>query len=606
MNPKPNNRISHLLAVLVIVSLALAACSSVVPVATTTATASTEAPAQAVTVAATPSTTDETIADSSTVSSEISQFTSEDGIARPAGWDDATHSNEVDPDYAAAFPEGEVRTMKISIDPEQWQVMRDNITEILGELNEEGGMGFPRGSGMPEGFDPENLPEGFEPGQMPGGGQDRGQGGPGFGGGDMVAETPAWVEATIEVDGDVWTHVGIRYKGNSSLRGSWNGDGLKLPFKLDFDEWEDDYPEIDNQRFYGFKQLSLANNFGDEANMRDALAYSVYRAAGLPAGQTTFYNILLDYGEGSVDLGLYTANEVIDDTVVPYFFGSDDGNIYEADGTAASFAEGTRDQISESFEKENNDDEPDWTDIESLYDLIHSDLRTTDVEAWKAELESIFNVDGFLNWLAVSGVIGHWDTYGQMTHNYYLYNDPASGQLQWITWDHNLTLGSGMGGGMRGLDGQGAPPFAGGAAITTTEAISGDVMIQQPGANRPQQGAFPGGGPGGMGGRMGGQSADSTVLLAREEMGENWPLITMLLEIPEYRAKYNDFMAAALVQGFYTENIMSTIDQWAATLAPYANAENGDDTSFAEAIESLETWIITREETVRGYIATIE
>ena len=40
---------------------------------------------------------------------------------------------------------------------------------------------------------------------------------------------------------------------------------LKLPFKLDFDEFEDDYPQIDNQRFYGFKKLSLKNNYDDQS-----------------------------------------------------------------------------------------------------------------------------------------------------------------------------------------------------------------------------------------------------------------------------------------------------------------------------------------------------
>jgi hypothetical protein len=30
----------------------------------------------------------------------------------------------------------------------------------------------------------------------------------------------------------------------------------------------------------------------------------------------------------------------------------------------------------------------------------------------------------------------------KMLHNYYLHNDPASGQLAWISWDHNMVLGS--------------------------------------------------------------------------------------------------------------------------------------------------------------------
>jgi len=34
----------------------------------------------------------------------------------------------------------------------------------------------------------------------------------------------------------------------------------KYPFRLNFDKFEDDYPEIDNQRFYGFDELIFNNN----------------------------------------------------------------------------------------------------------------------------------------------------------------------------------------------------------------------------------------------------------------------------------------------------------------------------------------------------------
>ena len=55
----------------------------------------------------------------------------------------------------------------------------------------------------------------------------------------------------------------------------------KLPFKLDFDEFEDTYPEIDDQRFYGFKQLSFSSNCSDPSccARRSPLTFSVRRRA---------------------------------------------------------------------------------------------------------------------------------------------------------------------------------------------------------------------------------------------------------------------------------------------------------------------------------------
>ena len=54
----------------------------------------------------------------------------------------------------------------------------------------------------------------------------------------------------------------------------------------------------------------------------------------------------------------------------------------------------------------------------------------------------MFNVDEFLRWLAVDTLIQNWDTYGTMGHNYYLYHDPTTGQLNWIPWDNNMALSS--------------------------------------------------------------------------------------------------------------------------------------------------------------------
>ena len=39
---------------------------------------------------------------------------------------------------------------------------------------------------------------------------------------------------------------------------------------------------------------------------------------------------------------------------------------------------------------------------------------------WRANLETVFDTDVFLKYLAVNTVVQNWDTYGRMTHNYYL------------------------------------------------------------------------------------------------------------------------------------------------------------------------------------------
>jgi spore coat protein CotH len=412
---------------------------------------------------------------------------------------------------------------------------------------------------------PGELPEGFEPparGERP-----EGMAAPADMPGGFNTENPMWVEATIEFDGNTWNHVGVRYKGNSSLMSSWNSGSQKLPFKFDFDEFEDDYPEIDNQRFYGFKQLSLANGFSDSTFMRDAITYDLLDEAGLVAAETAFYNIFLDYGEGPVDFGLYTMIEVIDDTVVERYFGDDDGNLYEGDGRGVSLAEGTYEQIANSFQKENNEDEADWSDIETLYTVLHTETRLTDAQAWRVELEAVFDVDAFLEWLAISAVIGHWDTYGAMPHNFYLYNNPETGQLTWISWDHNMTMGGEMGD---------APNQRPGDA-----AVAGDV------------GMHPERGPGGM-------SRSSS--LDKADVGESWPLIRYLLDDPIYYADYVAYVEAAGTELFTPARIEAKVSVLTELLAPYAVAEIGE-AEFAEAVQQLIEFAHTRAAAVTAFLS---
>ncbi|MEJ2733120.1 MAG: CotH kinase family protein [Anaerolineae bacterium] len=484
-----------------------------------------------------------------------------DAVARPEGWDEETHGKGTEPNYDVVFPDDKVNQITITIDPEDWEAMQANMVDLFGEAGSGGeDRGGPGGFERPEGAPPQPGADGFGDRSEPPEGRDQaaqpqgrppggGPGGGGLGGGDMTPENPMWVPVTIEFEGHTWTHVGARYKGNSSLTSGWRNGTQKLPLKLDFDEFEDDYPEIDDQRFYGFKQLSLGNGFSDASFLRDAATSAILEEAGLPAAETAFYEVVLVCGEGPVTLGLYTLIEVVDDTVVERTFGNDDGNIYEAEGSAASFAASTYDQIEQSFQKENNEDEADWSDIESLFKVLHEDERTRDPASWRASLESIFDVDAFLEWLAISAVIEHWDAYGTMSHNYYLYHDPDSGQLRWISWDHNMAMSSGMGGGGR----------------------------RGPGAR--------------------------SVSLDKADVDDNWPLIRYLLDDPVYYALYLDYLAETIAGPFEPDHMAQAYQTWAELIEPYAVADVGQE-AFDAAVQQLIEHAYQRADAVQEFLST--
>lgn len=442
-----------------------------------------------------------------------------DETTRPAGWREETHSKTADPNYDVVFPDDEVNTMTITIDPDDWQAMLDDMTATYGELGSGGGQFGPGNDAVaPAGGPPAGGPPAGGP--PAGGPPNMAQDAPT---GDFTTENPIWVAADITFEGDIWTDVGVRFKGNSSLMNTWSSGSLELPFKLDFDEFEDENPAIDDQRFYGFKQLSLSNNTNDTTFMRDAVTSDILADAGIASAKTAFYELFVDYGEGPVSFGLYTMIEVVDDTVIDRVFGNDDGNIYEADGTAVSLAAGTFDNLSTSFIKENNEDAADWSDIEALYTALHADSRQTDPAAWKAEMEAVFDVDTFLHWLAINTVIENWDTYGAMTHNFYLYNNPETGLLTWIPWDHN-------------------------------EALS--------------------------------ESKRGSMTLDMAAIGDDWPLISYLLADSDYYDTYVGYVSETISTVFEPDAMVEKYAEIASLIEPYAAADIGAD-AFAQSLQTL-------------------
>ena len=446
-------------------------------------------------------------------------------------------SKSTDPDYDIVFPQDKVNEITISISPENWAAMMADMEAKYGEA----------------GNNNQNMP-GAAPGDRPAAPPDRqnmAPGGPAAGMGNTGGDdnNPIWVTAAIQFEDETWENVGIRFKGNSSLKNSWNSGSLKLPFKLDFDEFENDYPEIKNQRFYGFKQLSFSSNFSDSSFLREKVTADIFRDAGVPSAQTAFYAVYLDNGSTVEYMGLYTAVEVVDDTVIETQFSDDSGNVYKPDGRCATLASGTYDEA--CYDKETNQEEADYSDLTALVEILNSNLRLSDSAAWRAELEGILNVDEFIRYLAVNTVVQNWDTYGVMTHNYYLYTDPESGLINWIPWDNNMAL-------------QSSPGGNGGAAPAGRNVAGAN-------AQRP-------GGPG--------QSAPSISL---DEIGNNWPMIRNLLDDDVYAQKYALAVEDVITDVFTAEKMSAVYDNYAALIEAYVNKETSQAgiTRFSDAITTL-------------------
>ncbi|WP_339750952.1 CotH kinase family protein [Algoriphagus aquimarinus] len=426
----------------------------------------------------------------------------DDSVFEPTDWTVDTHSNDADPDFDEVFEDNSVKRLDIVITPTRWASMLADMKSLYGTFGTRNG-------------------------------------------GSFSDENPIFVPAEVFYEGKEWYRVGVRFKGNSSLQNTWQSGNLKLSFKLDFDEFEDDYPQIKNQRFYGFKKLSLKNNYNDRSMLREKVAADIFRNVGLASSHTAIYEVYVDHGDGPVYFGVYTVVEEVDDTVIDTQFSDNDGNLYKPDGNGASFSSGSFSEA--DFVKETNEDDADWSDIQSLFAILHDGSRTIDPAAWRSNLEKVFDTDTFLKYLATNTVIQNWDTYGRMTHNYFLYNNPDNNLLTWIPWDNNEALQEGNMQGSLNLD----------------------------------------------------FSDLSTA---------SWPLIGYLYADGNYRAIYDSYVEEVANGAFEATAMQNLYTSYGALVSPYATKEIAGHTflnnssDFQSAINQLKTHATSRATAVKSYL----
>lgn len=430
-------------------------------------------------------------------------------------WSITTHSSLASPNYDVVFPQDKVNRLDITIAASDWEDMQDDLDDLYGGSSSGGGM-----AGGPGGA----------PGGSPGGEV------------SFSDETPLYVPCNIEFNGLNWYYVGIRYKGNSSLS-AYSTGVKKLPFRLEFDQFEDDYPEITGQTFYGFPALSMSSNYNDLSFLREKYGCDLFREAGVPAPFSAFYEMYIDYGDGPVYFGLYTGLEVVFESVLEKQFSSSSGNCYKPEDDGASFSSSGFNLA--DFENKNNGGFG-GNDIQAMYDALQSSLRTSDVEAWKAGLEAVFDVDGFLKWLAVNTTIQNWDTYGNMAHNYYLYNDPADDLLKWIPWDNNEAFEDGK--------------------------VAGALSFN-----------------------MSGVSSTS------------WPLIGYIHGVDDYEAQYKGHIIDFIEGAFEPTKVQADYAAWKSIIQASVDAETSDysflnsSADFNSAISTLNSHVVSRVSAAGAY-----
>jgi CotH kinase protein len=221
----------------------------------------------------------------------------------------------------------------------------------------------------------------------------------------------------------------------------------------------------------GMSCLNLKAMYNDPAQMREALAWRMFGAAGVPSSRHTYAKFAIN----DRYLGLFSVVEQVDRSFLREHFGKNHhGNLYKAycggldcatlehrvgsDGTdgGRQYAEpGSEDA---TYRLKTNEDDP----AASSYDDLAALVRTVngvglpggderfDSDVYRDSVQRIFNATGFLRWAGVNVLIGAWDNYFATPANYYLYNSGRKGESRdfvadpyftFIPWDYDNSFG---------------------------------------------------------------------------------------------------------------------------------------------------------------------
>lgn len=214
----------------------------------------------------------------------------------------------------------------------------------------------------------------------------------------------------------------IRLKGN--VGGSFRKLNEKPGFKLKFKKAEAPL---------GLRKMTLNNMVQDPSMVHETLAYSAFRAAGVPASRTGYAYVRLN-GE---EIGVYLDLENLDSIGLPRIFGSFDDetqHLYEGeDGHDVKPGEAADFEVDEGSEE-------DISDLEALIEAVNGTGQRT----WSERVAPFADLAEMTKMWAVEKYIDHWDGYSGHAepflrpNNYYLFSEP-SGRFQMLPWGADQT-----------------------------------------------------------------------------------------------------------------------------------------------------------------------
>jgi len=242
-----------------------------------------------------------------------------------------------------------------------------------------------------------------------------------------------YVHAAMELDGKRFADVGVRYKGNGTYR--TGRQASKVSLKVDLNKY------VKGQKFDGLSTINLHNTITDASWMNEALAYRLYRDAGVPAPRTGYARVFVTVpGKYTRQyLGLYTLVENVDAHFAADRFHAEGGAIFKP------VTEQPFDDLGSSWARYNQTYDPktDLTlgDQQRIIDFCKLVTHASDAD-FTARIGEFLDIPAFATYAAVLVWLQNPDSILQQGQNYYVYLHPSTRRLAFIPWDQDHSFGS--------------------------------------------------------------------------------------------------------------------------------------------------------------------
>lgn len=244
------------------------------------------------------------------------------------------------------------------------------------------------------------------------------------------AQEERYVPCTLTIDDEVFRQVGIRAKGNNSLRLTSEYELTRYSLKVEFDHY------LPQGNYHGLDKLSLDASFQDNSYLKTVLAFDMMRFMGVPTPLCSYAWVRVN-GE---DWGLFLAVEECEEAFASRNFGWDHGVLYQPDYRSLNDENA---DVALRYIDEQPSSYPNIFD-HAKTPMVHSDQRRL-IEALRqlsqGEVTTAVHTDEVLRYFVVQVFVMNWDSYlGHTGHNYILYEE--EGRLWMLPWDYNLAFGT--------------------------------------------------------------------------------------------------------------------------------------------------------------------